>query len=638
MYPRKSRNYLHVMASNSISTTFTGPENSGVQVGSNSGLIHVAFAERPETPPRPSCFIPFRRDPDFVDRGTLLDQICERCSAPASRVALVGLGGVGKSQLAIEYCYRTAERSPGTWVFWAHASNAARLEQSFREIAVYVKARGLDNPTADVFKTIHDWLRCENNGPWLLIIDNADDVAVLSPPLNNSQKSPAENGSNGDSDTLQQHLSRHLPPSKHGSVLLTSRTKLAAMQVVEDYQIVPIEPMQNTVAHTLLRKKLGDNVERDDSIAELAMVLEYIPLALVQAVTYIRERAPRCSISLLNQEAGHLRRDEKANNSVLITWQISFNHIRRKRQSAADLLSLMSFFDRQGIPEALLRNQSGIANDLASAVRVDDGFEEDILILRDYSFISIARCAKSFEMHSLVQLATRKWLEDEGQIEKWREQFISNMCAQLPTDEANLMSTMSMEVRREIFDGYNTQTLSSMMVVSLAKGLAGQWEEAEKLGRMSLEGRITLLGPGHPDTLTSRINLGATLQGHGKYNEAESMIRQALAQCKELLWPEHPSTLMVINNLANVLGKQRKYIEAELMYRETLDLQIMVRGQNHPDTLTSMGNLAARCQTGYQDRSYDHPSHDGSLPSRDVGKPGVALYELLCNLKYQIGL
>jgi hypothetical protein len=105
------------MAFPSVTTTFTGPRNQGLQVGHNSGSIETHFhapgkcppafavtnaalitlldAERPETPPRPSCFVPFRRDEDFIDRGTLLDQISERCSAPASRVALVGLGGVG---------------------------------------------------------------------------------------------------------------------------------------------------------------------------------------------------------------------------------------------------------------------------------------------------------------------------------------------------------------------------------------------------------------------------------------------------------------------------------------------------------------------------------------------------------------
>ncbi|OCK97191.1 uncharacterized protein K441DRAFT_470289, partial [Cenococcum geophilum 1.58] len=122
---------------------------------------------------------PFRRDPDFVDRGTLLGQIREKLPAPASRIALVGLGGVGKSQLAIEHCYRTADRSPGTWVFWVHASNAARLEQGFRDIADLVKLAGRTDPQANVFKLARDWLRDEKNGRWLLVLDNADDAVVL---------------------------------------------------------------------------------------------------------------------------------------------------------------------------------------------------------------------------------------------------------------------------------------------------------------------------------------------------------------------------------------------------------------------------------------------------------------------------
>ncbi|CAI9636431.1 unnamed protein product [Alternaria burnsii] len=630
------------MALPSTNITFTGDSNQGLQIGHNSGAIHLAAPERPETPPQPSCFVPFRRDPDFVDRGTLLDQIHERCAAPASRVALVGLGGVGKSQLAIEHCYRTAEQSPDTWVFWAHASNTARLEQSFRKIADQVKVRGRKDAQADVFKLVHDWLRNEKNRPWL-----------------NSQTSPTDGctddsycgGSTSTSTSgLQRHLSEYLPPSRHGSVLVTSRTRHAAMQIVEDSDVMPIEPMHDAAAHALLYTKLGDKVDRGDGIAELAAALEYMPLALVQAAAYIRERAPRSSVrqylveyrksdnrktSLLNRAAGHLRRDKAASNSVLLTWQISFEHIRSSRRSAADLLSLMSFFDRQGIQEALLRNPGSTTE--------NDNFEDDVHTLRDYSFITVTKEADMFEMHNLVQLATRTWLGNQGQLHRWQGQFISNLCAEMPTGrhenwqkcqvlfpharaalaqrpqnkdslkewalllykaawyawnrgnagEAEHMSTVSMEVSREVCGEESVETFNSMELIGQSRERGGRWKEAELMNRQTLALKERVLGPEHPSTLMSMSNLALVLNSQGKYEEAEAMNRQTLERREKVLGLEHPDTLTSMSNLASVLNRQGKYEEAESMNRQTLARREKVLGHEHPDTLTSMSNLAS---------------------------------------------
>src|SRR6266536_6154478 len=85
----------------------------------------------------------------------------------------------GKSQLAIEYAYRTRERSPETWVFWVHASNAARFEQSFRDIANCVKISGRQNPQANIFQLMHNWLRNDRKGKWVLILDNVYHTVLL---------------------------------------------------------------------------------------------------------------------------------------------------------------------------------------------------------------------------------------------------------------------------------------------------------------------------------------------------------------------------------------------------------------------------------------------------------------------------
>jgi tetratricopeptide (TPR) repeat protein len=582
-----------------------------------------------------------------------------RVSLPSGgnlRLALTSNIRYRKSQLAIEHCYRTAEQSLDTWVFWAHASNTARLEQSFREIADQVKIRGQKDAQADVFKLVHDWLRNEKNGRWLLVLDNADDAGVLSPPPSNSQTLPTDSctddsdcGGSTSTSGLQRHLSKYLPLTRHGSVLVTSRTRRAAIQIVEDSDIMLIEPMHDVAAHALLYKKLGDRVEKGDGIAELAAALEYMPLALVQAAAYIRERAPRSSVrqylaeyresdsrktSLLNREAGHLRRDVAASNSVLLTWQISFDHIRSSRRSAADLLSLMSFFDRQGIQEVLLRNPSGTTD--------DDNFENDVLTLRDYSFITVTKETNTFEMHNLVQLATRTWLENHGQLHRWQDQFISKLCAEMPTGrhenwqkcqvlfpharaalaqrpqnkdslkewalllykaaqyawqrgragEAEHMSTVSMEVRREVCGEGSADTLSSMELIGQARERGGRWKEAELMNRQTLALKETVLGRKHPDTLTSMSNLALVLVRQGKYEEAEAMNRQTLALFKMVLGREHPSTLTTMSNLALVLDSQGKYKEAEAMNRQTLALKETVLGRKHPDTLTSMDNLA----------------------------------------------
>jgi len=535
-------------------------------------------------------------------------------------------------------------------VFWAHASNTARLEQSFREIADQVKIRGRKDPHADVFKLVHDWLRDAKNGRWLLVLDNADNATVLSPT------------DDGSGSGLQQHQSGYLPASRHGSVLVTSRTKRAAMQVVEDSDIIPIEPMDDAAAHALLHTKLGDKGKKKDSdsnnnVAELAAALDHIPLALVQAAAYIRQRAPRCSVqqyleeyqqsdsratSLLNQGAGHLRRDKAASNAILITWQISFDYVRNSRQSAADLLSLMSFFDRQGIPEALLRVRGTDAvSDPEAPVGFDDEFEDDILLLRDYSLIIVAADEKTFEMHGLVQLATRKWLRGHNQATKWLEVALQVLATAFPSgqpetwatcrillphstmlldykadkDEAKLHqatiatnaawylmlvgkyaiaehnSDISVAMRQEVLGGKHHDTIISLSRLGLVLERQGKYERAEAAHRRALQWYEETLGQEHVHTLIGINNLGSVLWNQGKYKEAEAMHRRALQGEEKVLGREHSSVLKSVSQLGSVLERQGKYDEAEAMHRRALQGYEMTLGPEHPDTLLGVDNL-----------------------------------------------
>ncbi|KAI1157256.1 P-loop containing nucleoside triphosphate hydrolase protein [Nemania serpens] len=399
--------------------------------------------ERPETPPKPTAVIPFSRDEDFVHRDTILDQVHYLGGKPASRTALVGLGGVGKSQIAIEYAFQIQERLPETWVFWVHASNSARYEQSFRDIADYVKLPERTDPQNNIFQLLYNWLRSEKSQRWVLILDNVDDASFLL-------DSPANHGDGQRKDSGGQSirpLASYLPHCQHGSILITTRSKHEALKLVESSNVIMVDAMSEADAVALAENKLRKLTKKEDieSIKILAKTLEYMPLAIVQAIAYISRRHPRCPIpqyleifeqsdrtktTLLDYEEGQLRRDQEAKNSILLTWQISFEHIREIRPSASELLSLMSFCDRQGIPESLMRPL-----EIGSEPSLDEVFEADIAVLRDYSFISTTGNKLTFEMHSLVQLATRRWLEAAGQQERWKNEFISRLCAQLPTGE-----------------------------------------------------------------------------------------------------------------------------------------------------------------------------------------------------------
>jgi hypothetical protein len=151
-----------------------------------------------------------------------------------------------------------------------------------------------------------------------------------------------------------------VPMCDYGSILITTRSRAASLRMVEQNCVIGVGPMEKEHALTLMERKLGGS-HNQEGVVRLMGELEFMPLAMVQAAAYIRQRAPRCivgqyvdklrknersKLSLLNRDEGNLRRDGEAKNSIVLTWEISFEHIRQVRRSAADLLSLMSFFDR----------------------------------------------------------------------------------------------------------------------------------------------------------------------------------------------------------------------------------------------------------------------------------------------------
>ncbi|KAM7188718.1 hypothetical protein V8F33_010488 [Rhypophila sp. PSN 637] len=281
---------------------------------------------------------------------------------------------------------------------------------------------------------------------------------------------------------------------------------------------------------------------------------------------------------------GDLRRDVGVSNAVLTIWQISFDYIRSKRPSAADLLSLMSFFDRQGIPEWVLKPYRTL-NDVIPTVtschwcrhpwrcrrrlapartrldgtddQMDSGFEDDVVMLRDYCLIAATEGGEEFEMHWLVQLSTRRWLEAFKQQDTFKQQYIKRIATSFPTGEYKNWATC--------------QTLFAHVQVVLG----------DRRSKDTLETWATLLHNG-----------GCYADSQGKYEVAQQMLGEARQVREKKMGKKATATLQSISMFAIVLHHQGRWKEAESLEVQVMETRKRVLGEDYPDTLTSMNNLA----------------------------------------------
>jgi len=201
-----------------------------------------------------------------------------------------------KSQLAVEYAYRIRSESPETWVFWVHASNEARFEQSFRDIADQLKIARRQHPNANVFKLVENWLRDERKGKWICILDDMDDDKLLcSLPAAGKGASTKE-----PPNASAKPLSDYIPQNRNRSVIITSRSKEVALKMVKPKDLIEVNPMARSEALELLQKTL-DQPKESQASQHLGEELEFMPLAISQAAGYIRNRATRYSVSQYSQ-------------------------------------------------------------------------------------------------------------------------------------------------------------------------------------------------------------------------------------------------------------------------------------------------------------------------------------------------
>jgi hypothetical protein len=266
----------------------------------------------------------------------------------------------------------------------------------------------MDDPKADLLQLVKDWLQDKKNGRWFMVIDNADNNAEFF----ETGKEPLHLPLLAGGKTTLKKLAAYVPSCTNGSILVTSRNKETAVNFAIKKGRIEVKKMGDEESKDLLSSILTEGSYSQDDLEHLGSLLDYLPLALGQAAAYIE--AQSCSVAmyiamfneskdsalqLLSKGFAAEGRDQDIPNAVAISWMLSFDPIRQHNPRAANILSLMTFFDRQAIPESLLKDTNETSLSSTGAIGK----------LLAFSLITKNVISTQYDVHRIAHLISQAW-------------------------------------------------------------------------------------------------------------------------------------------------------------------------------------------------------------------------------------
>ncbi|MEV5409427.1 FxSxx-COOH system tetratricopeptide repeat protein [Thermopolyspora sp. NPDC052614] len=339
------------------------------------------------------------RNPNFVGRAEMLEDLRRRMNSGERRSqAVCGLGGVGKTQVALEYAHRFQDSYDIVW--WIHAEQPASIIEALLGLA---RALGLSEIAnqADLLAALQSTLRGRRR--WLLIFDNAEDVGVLA---------------------------AYWPPG-NGHVLVTSRGG-DWNDLVADSVRIGVLSRAEAVEFLCRRAPSPDR----DAAADLARELGNLPLALAQAAAYVN----RTGTSLADyhellldrwSEISGIGRPWDYGETIATTWEMSVGKAEERAPGSRDLLSLIACLAPDDIPRGMIhRRAATLPAPLRGLVADRVAYDRMIMELAGYSLLSAG--ADRLDVHRLVQLTLRENLT-EAEAARWAEHALALLEAEFPT-------------------------------------------------------------------------------------------------------------------------------------------------------------------------------------------------------------
>lgn len=577
--------------------------------------------------------VPYRRNPFFIGRDDLLKELHDLLTATREQAiilpqAISGLGGIGKTQIAVEYAFRYSHEY--RFILWMSAATRDTLISDFVAAAKLLHLPERDEQDQNiVVAAVKLWLTCRDS--WLLILDNVENLEMVYD---------------------------FLPTVDNGHILLTTRIQAVGSVV----NAIEVEKMREEDGILLLLRRaklLPSNVplERAPEIdrrkaEEIVREVDGLPLAIDQAGAYIEETG--CSISsyldryrhqqtvLLSRRGGYSIDHPE---SVATTWSLSFKQIEQIAPIAADLLRFCAFLAPDAIPEEMI--VKGVANlsQLLQPITTNASLlDETIGVLRRFSLLRRNTDINILTIHRLVQAVIKESMDGEMQC-LWAERTVravnsifpdvtyetwslcqrylqhAQVCmshvvqysfafpeaARLLNEagrylydhaqyteyaEAEQLYQRALAIREQILESEHPDTATTLNNLADLYLAQKRNKQAEQLYQRALAIREQVLGSLHSDTAISLSNLARFYRHQGKFERAEPLYQRALAIQEQILGFQNASTAMTLYRLAFLYYVQGKYDEAEILYQRSLAIRERVLDPSHPETAMTITNLA----------------------------------------------
>ncbi|KAJ7749914.1 P-loop containing nucleoside triphosphate hydrolase protein [Mycena metata] len=502
---------------------------------------------------------------------------------------LHGLGGVGKTQIALKFIQEFSVNVSD--ILLVDASTLDTIDTALKNIAV---SKGVGDSAQDALNC----LQSKHKG-WLLFFDNADDRKI--------------------------NVNEFFPHCDHGSIIITTRNP--GLKVYGEHS--PVSDMEETDAIALLLRSAAkeSSEENIQTAAKIVKELYYLPLAIAQAGAFISKSEDLNSyLALYAENRARLLREKPEQShdqyawTVYTTWQISFDQLSKP---AAMLLQLCSFLHYTGISEDIFRNASNSLNFL-------DVTNE----IKAYSLISFDAATKMFSIHPLVHGWSQSTLVDEGSSRLCIRSILGMSISEIPDHdvvlpslrlmphvglampfnanvgadfraafwgiylgagklkEAQKLIEQTFEKYRLVFGEGHLATLEAMHRLAVTYRYLGEYKKAEQLEVTVVEKRTKLLGEDDPETLSAMGTLATTYSKLGDFTKAKELEVTVLEKRTTLLGEDHPKTLNTMGNLGTTYSKLGDFAKAKELEATVLEKRTKFLGEDHPETLRAMVNLA----------------------------------------------